>query len=73
MRDDRPLYVAERPLKLDIWTVQRNPLGKPDAMYRLLEIRRNKKDATETATTYNKLVADCEYRAWKYIPLELSE
>ncbi len=64
-----PLYVARWPLKIEMWTVQRKPLNKPESSYRLLEIRRNKKDATEAANIYNRLIADCEYRAWKYCPV----
>ncbi len=59
---------TKRPLKLEIWCVQRKPLNADASKYRFLELAQNKKEATDTAVAYNNLAADCEYRAWLYMP-----
>jgi hypothetical protein len=54
--------------KREVWVIERKPLRALPSHYAPHENVKTEKLAREKAEAYNRIIADCEYRAVKYVP-----
>jgi len=54
--------------KREVWFIERKPLRAPESEYAPHERVKTERLANEKADAYNRIIADCEYRAVKYVP-----